>query len=245
VNVALIPLNTFKTGYLFGTNLTDGDGTPVADAFLEGILEAQQELLSEETGVDVGGETYREFTERLDLVGNTMLFVLSHRPVRQVLAAKVRVGSLPVMELPAEWIDVRSAKAGHVQIVPIQGTANATSLGGLWALYATGRIGSVQGQWEFRYQGGFKESDAPKMFTRALGLRAANAFLRQAGDLILGPGQASRSISLGGVSESSTSTASAMYSGYSAQMEENQKELDVLIPQLRASFGGGLRVFFA
>jgi hypothetical protein len=80
------------------------------------------------------------------------------------------------------------------------------------------------------------------MFRRCVTLRAANSFLKQAGDNILGPGIASRSVSLGGVSTSSSSTASAMYSGYSAQMEANIKEIEELESLLRAKYAGAPQI---
>lgn len=69
-------------------------------------------------------------------------------------------------------------------------------------------------------------STIPGDVQQIVGLFASFLALAVAGDLVLGPGIASISTSMDGLSQSINSTASAMYSAYSARMEVFQKQLD-------------------
>jgi len=72
--------------------------------------------------------------------------------------------------------------------------------------------------------------------TQAVLLTAAMMPLDVAGDLIVGAGIASYSVSMDGISENVNTTSSATNSGYGARVIQFQKELKSLIPALRAKY---------
>ena len=68
--------------------------------------------------------------------------------------------------------------------------------------------------------------------------KAVIGILQVWGDLILGAGIASSSISIDGLSQSIGTTQSAMFGGASARCEEYRKDIEALIPVLRQKYGG-------
>lgn len=240
--MALLTLAELKAGALWSVKDTDYDAVKISDAYLERVIAAQTEAASAATFIAVSSDptAYLSTTERHDEpIGHSYSFALRRRPVRAVTACKLRYGNLAVLDVPVDWVDVVHPNRGTVQLLPTHSGVNSGALGSAWFLAAQGRLpAGVPGPWEFTYTYGFNETDAPAMFKRVVELRAANAFMKQAADNVIGPAIASRSISMGGVSTSVGSTASAMYSAYSAQMEANQKEIADLESQLRALYAG-------
>lgn len=240
--MALLTVDELKAGALWSVKDTDYDALQIGDAYLERIIAAQTEASAAATFISVSAdaEEYLTATERHDEpIGHAYTFVFRRRPVRAVTGAQLRYGNLRALDIPLDWVDVVHPDRGTVQLLPTHSDASSGTLGAAWFLAAQGRLPTgVPGTWEFTYTHGFNETDAPAMFKRLVELRAANGFLKQAADNVIGPAIASRSISMGGVSTSLGSTASAMYSAYSAQMEANIKEITDLERQLRALYAG-------
>jgi hypothetical protein len=77
----------------------------------------------------------------------------------------------------------------------------------------------------------------PADLKQAVGIKAATLLLLHvAGDLILGAGIASQSVSVDGLSTSIDTTSSAMYSGYSARAENLDKQYKHLMQGLRSQY---------
>jgi len=77
----------------------------------------------------------------------------------------------------------------------------------------------------------------PADLRQAIGIKCATLLLLHvAGDLILGAGIASQSLSVDGLSQSVGTTSSAMYSGYSSRAEALDKQYTLLIKALRAQY---------
>jgi hypothetical protein len=77
----------------------------------------------------------------------------------------------------------------------------------------------------------------PADLKQAIGIKSATLLLLHvAGDLILGAGIASQSLSVDGLSTSVGTTSSAMYSGYSSRSEALDKQYKILIQALRSQY---------
>jgi len=76
-------------------------------------------------------------------------------------------------------------------------------------------------------------SDMPANMVHAVGLKAALVPLDVAGDLIVGAGIASKSISMDGLSMNINTTSSATNAGYGARVGQYERELKALMSSLR------------
>lgn len=99
---------------------------------------------------------------------------------------------------------------------------------------ATGRVPAI---WHFTYRAGFEPGTAPPDIKHAISMWAAIGVLNIAGDLIVGAGIASKSVSLPGLSQNINTTSSATNAGFGARIIEYQKEIKQLIPNLRRHYG--------
>lgn len=146
-----------------------------------------------------------------------------------------------VPHIPDDWISVRDGNSATIDIVP-----GATMTGLLYnGFFVANQIGF--GAWwnnrlpnlmRIDYTAGFLPGCVPLAIQDAIGLLAAIFILNIAGDLIAGAGIASFSLSLGGLSQSISTTSSATNSGYGARIIQYTKQLDRLVRQLRNDYIG-------
>lgn len=77
----------------------------------------------------------------------------------------------------------------------------------------------------------------PADLKHAIGIKGATLLLLHvAGDLILGAGIASQSLSVDGLSQSIDTTSSAMYNGYSARAHDLEKQYKLVIHALKSQY---------
>ena len=87
--------------------------------------------------------------------------------------------------------------------------------------------------WDLQYITGFDLDHLPMDLLNLVGKLATFGPLGIAGDLILGAGIASQSLSVDGLSQSIGSTSSATNAGYGARLVQYQKEIKDAIPRLK------------
>ena len=113
----------------------------------------------------------------------------------------------------------------------------------------TGLLYGFHGAWQFApqlwsvdYVAGVDENDKTfptALLQEAIYKRAACGILNVWGDLILGAGIASQSVSIDGVSQSIGTTQSAMFGGASARIESYTKDInEQILPSLKMKFSG-------
>jgi hypothetical protein len=230
-----------KQIYLFGLDLTNDAGEPFPDLMFEwGIRWAIAQI---ERQLDIRIRP-TDFVERYDYVRNDYLnwtiINLREYPVISVESVKVMWPSnTAVIEFPAEWIQLRK-DSGQVNIVPASGTLSQVLLtagGSFLPLVASGRD-YVPNVLEVAYTAGFEEGQVPMDIRDAIGKWATFCPLNVAGDLIVGAGIASKSLSIDGLSQSINTTSSATNAGYGARLLQYSKELKDVLPKLRRYYKG-------
>ena len=95
------------------------------------------------------------------------------------------------------------------------------------------RFTNIPDYWDFQYTTGFDLDDLPYDLMNVVGKIATFGPLGIAGDLILGAGIAGQSLSVDGLSQSISSTASATSSGYNARLLQYERELKATIPRIK------------
>jgi hypothetical protein len=88
------------------------------------------------------------------------------------------------------------------------------------------------------YKAGFKKGQVPHLIKEIVGMKASMGPLNIAGDLIAGAGIATKSLSLDGLSQSISTTASATNAGYGARILQYNKEIEERMKNLRSYYTG-------
>lgn len=136
-----------------------------------------------------------------------------------------------------QWI-YELKEAGQINIIPGNGELSVVTLGlsGAWLPFVYGRTKHIPNVFHITYTAGFAKGKLPHIIKDVVGMVASFGPLNIFGDLIVGAGIASQSISLDGLSQTVNTTSSATNSGYGARILQYQKELKEIMPQLRRTY---------
>ena len=238
-----ISVQNIKDNYLFGINLTDANGNPLPEGLFVHYVNAAIDYLQNLLDIVISES---EFTERHDYIRNDYqnwgFIQLDHKPVKEIKRLTLMYGNQCSVEIPLDWIQLDKL-SGQITLFPSAGSANSLIIG------QTGMLFGFQSQWDYapqlwevEYVAGIDEHDKNMPFEllkEAVSKRASCGILNVWGDLIIGAGIASQSVSIDGVSQSIGTTQSAMYGGASARVTEYTNDLkDRILPILRQKFGG-------
>jgi hypothetical protein len=240
--VGVLSVQELKEVFLFGLDLTDDAGNPFPDSMFEwGILAAIRFL---ERRLDIRIKKTVFTDERYDYYRgdylNWTIIKLRESPVISVERVAVTWPSnTEVIVFADEWIQLRP-DVGQVNVVPASGTLSQVLLtaGGSFLPLVAGGRDFVPNILEVDFTAGFEDGEVPHDIRDAVAKLAAFAPLNVAGDLIVGAGIASKSVSIDGLSQSVNTTSSATNAGYGARLVQYEKELKRSIPVLERYYKG-------
>lgn len=223
----LITIQDIKRRFLFGVKFVDNDGNVIPEVVFQ---DAVQDAISEfehDYNLTLTPTTYTEKRDyNLNDYRNWGYLQLNHRPVTQIKSIKLKTGNNSVLtEIPLDWVRLYT-ETGQVQITPTSGAYTTFNMNGsMWMPHLYGSYSSFPQLFEIEYVAGFEQDKIPRIVNSYIGLNAAIPLLLIAGDLIIGAGISSQSISLDGLSQSVNSTLSAENSGYGGRVREYRQEL--------------------
>ena len=222
---SILSIQYIKDQYLFGIDLSDQEGNPLPDSlfahYIDSAVDWLQNLLDIQISeLEVSGEQHDYNRSDYQNWGYLQTF---HNPVKEVKAVKMMYGNRPSVDIPLDWIKLDKL-TGQLHIFPSEGSAGSLIIGN------TGLLAGVD------------ENDKTfptALLQEAIYKRAACGILNVWGDLILGAGIASQSVSIDGVSQSIGTTQSAMFGGASARIESYTKDInEQILPSLKMKFSG-------
>lgn len=237
----IMTTSDLKAIYLFGLDLTNDAGEPFPDLMFEWGIRSAIAWIERRLDIKIRPTPLVERYDyhRQDYL-NWTIIRLRQAPVVQVNSVKVKWPSdTTVIDFPTEWIQLQ-ADAGQVNIVPTSGTLSQVLLtagGSFLPLVASGRD-FVPNILEVDYIAGFPEGEVPQELRDVIGKLASFAPLNVAGDLIVGAGIASKTISIDGLSQSINTTSSATNAGYGARLGQYEKEIKNVLPTLERYYKG-------
>lgn len=233
----LITVDQVRERWLFGVDIFDGEGNELSDATIQNYIDTAVSMIEHELDISL---TPRCITEENDYYANDYwewgYFWLNNLPIIEIEKIEVQYligrddqGSLApetVLEIPKEWIRIRHHD-GQVRLIPNNRFPANLQIGAGGSFFPElfRRHSHVPQLWAITYRYGFEDGKVPVMVNSVIGMIAAAFALVTAGDLIIGAGIASQSLSLDGLSQSIATTSSAENSGYSARIKELQKLL--------------------
>lgn len=230
--------------YLFGINLTDANGNPLPEELLAHYINAAVQYF--ETALDITISETPVEAERHDYLLSDYMnwgyLQLFHHPVKRIDSLKLMYGGRSCLTIPPEWIQLDKL-TGTVTLFPAGGDISGMLIGNAGLLYGLwGRFIHAPQLWEVNYVAGMDENDPTlplDLLEEGISKRAAMGILNVWGDLIIGAGIASQSVSIDGISQSIGTTQSAMFGGASARINEYAKDIDDrIMPMLMKKFVG-------
>jgi len=249
----LITPEDLKKTYLFGIDIVDNDGNELTDDTLQLYIDNAVSALEHDLDISILPRTE---VENRDYHQNEYwdwgYFQLNNYPVIEVEKMELvffrdENGDPEVLQtIPNNWIRLQPHD-GIIRLIPnarfpgqLQVGQNANFFPELL------RSTIVPHLWVMTYKHGFEDGKIPMMINQAIALTAAIQALIIAGNLVIGAGIAAQSISLDGLSQSITTTASAENSSYSATIKEyqrlmfgaNKDDASAIIRQLRTYYKG-------
>lgn len=232
-----------KARYLFGVDLTDDEGLGYRKADIEfQISSAQNWIQKEIPGLALLPTVITD--ERHDYYMNDYAaynFIKMFRyPVQSVESVNIQFPlATQVLKFDPSWYRIESSGA-TVQLVPTAGTFSSILLsqgGNFLPLFYQG-LQNVPSIFSISYTAGFPKGEIPDDILDIIGLKASIMPMNIAGDLIAGAGIASKNISLDGLSQGITTTASAENTGYTANIKQREKEIASKLKGLKEFYNG-------
>lgn len=235
INCEGLDTKTLVTNYMFGINLVDQQGKPFPKSLIASYLNSAiawaEQLFDICLTIRTITDEYHDY-ERNDYM-NWGYIQTYKRPVNSVSELKLMYGNEPAFTVPNEWVKIDKL-GGKLNLFPAQGSVNNLILGQTGIIYGLHqRFSYVPQMWSLSYTAGMRAEDIPENLKVLIYKQATCDIMTVWGDLILGAGIASQSISIDGLSQSIGTTQSAMYGGASARVESYRQDITNMIPILR------------
>lgn len=221
--------------YLYGINIQGENGTSLSDESIKFYIKAAQKEV----------ENYFNllFVKQLIEIETTSYYhtdywtqfpiIKTQFPVREPLSLIGLLAKSEQIIYPQGWLfcerDSQGLGKRRISIVPtghssVQANAEVI-LAGITTQIGMQRFKNIPDYWNIQYITGFDLDKIPADLIDIVGKLASIGILNIAGDLILGAGIASVSLSIDGLNQSIGTTSSAENSGYSARIKQYQKEI--------------------
>ncbi len=236
----------FNQIYLFGIDFRDENGNSYSDETKEYYIRNAQEYLEKELSLKMTRQVIQEDRHFNMKDYQTWGYLRTTYPVECALALKGFIGTTRQITYPASWLSARKTndkETGYfrqINLVPggsdnVDFTAQAV-YSSLYPFFGYAET-SIPNYFQVEYVTGF--STVPRDILNVVGKLAAIDVMQVLGDIgAIGAGLASQSLSIDGLSQSISSTASATSAALTARILQYRKELDKEIPKLRDRYIG-------
>jgi hypothetical protein len=238
-NGLVFSADELKNLYFLGIPITDANGNPMSDTDIEFHIRTAQEGIENLLSLKFQRQVYEENMDWDYDQWKAWGFIHTTYMVRKALRLQGFFNTTQQIDYPEEWLSAKKANDGikyhrTMNLVPIHGSANSLSNNVTYVGIAPhlGYLGNktIPNYWVARYITGWER--VPNDILDVVGKLAAINIFHQLGDLIVGAGIASKSISVDGLSQSISTTSSATNAGYGARIIGYLKDLERMIPQL-------------
>lgn len=238
LNVLTVP--QLKQRYLFGIDLTDDRGVPLPDEVYTFYILAAIKWMEHQLDIKLLPTTiereahdyYRADYPEFNIIQ------LDDYPVISVEEFRVEYPSgQTVINYPPEWLRL-DKNHGIVRIVPTAGTLSNILIaqGGSFLPAVFSGLSHLPDLFHVTYTAGFEK--IPENILDLIGMFASIGPFNIFGDLITGAGIGNISVGMDGLSQSITTTQSAMYGGYGSRTLQYAKQIKEQVPLLRRYYKG-------
>lgn len=240
--IILTPAEVFSL-YLYGIDITSLDGEAFSDSAMEFYIRSAQREVENFFNLRFKKQLieYENTSYYRDDYWQNFPIIRTRFPVEKPLSLIGMLNNIEQIIYPESWLRSNDNSNGvrhrRISVVPtgastVQANANVI-LTGITSQLGMQRFTNIPDYWDFQYTTGFDLDDLPYDLINVVGKIATFGPLGIAGDLILGAGIAGQSLSVDGLSQSISSTASATSSGYNARLLQYERELKATIPRIK------------
>lgn len=232
----LITPDQLKERYLFGIDLTDESDNELPDDTFQHFIDAAVSYLEHKLDIIISPVKVKEkYDYRQQDYVNFNFLQLKKRPLAELVSLKAKFPTnRELVDYPVEWYVVEQ-EAAQIQLSPVEG-----SFSGLIVTNGAAYVPLIYGTksywphlFEVEYVAGFEDDKIPVIINEMIGMQAAISIFEVLGDIVLGPGTASESVNLDAAGTSKQTTASAMFSAFSARIESYRKKMAEYISTIR------------
>lgn len=245
--------------YMFGLKIVDPDTKQeLDDSVYEHLIDTKIPYAEQQLGIAILPRIIAN--ERHDYYANDFMhynYIQTYeRPILQVNSVEMMYNNQRLEKFPTSWLKVYT-RTGEIEVNPAVIVGDSTVLNGgeaymngtqaissapLWGLPGIASTDVVPQALQYTYVAGMlpptrrgitRDWEVPLDLVQLIAKYVLRELLEIWGDLIIGAGIAGESLSVDGISESTTTTQSAMYTGGAARIR--------LIDDTIASLEQGLR----
>ena len=241
----LLTVSDLKKIYLFGVDFKGPNGDEIPEEVFESAIRVGISRVEHTLDMTIAPTTYiEEYDYNINDYMNYGFIKLYHSPILDTPRVSARyIKEVTLFPFPENWIRV-FRQEGQIQIVPTSGSLSQFNIDQTGFLPV---IFGVKHSWpqlfHIEYSAGFEQDKIPAMLNRLIGVYAAISSLAILGELPLGQGISSTSISLDGLSQSVSSVKGATTSGvYNGRITLYAKEAEELTLLAKNYYQGGFKL---
>lgn len=229
-------------GFFFGIPLTNAQGVTMSSKVIEDRIAAAQSQLEHTLSIKFQLQMMMETREFIrDEFKNWGFFKMGF-PVKLVTLFQGKYANNTVTDYPVHWVSLQRNSEEYligrtINLVPSgMGQVTTHMYGGIFPFFNIMGVDTIPNYWEIQYLTGYER--IPADLLEFVGKLATVPLLAQLGNIVLGAGIASQSLSFDGLSQSYGSTKSSSSSAYGATIKQYTEELAKTLPSLINTYKG-------
>lgn len=234
--------------YFYGINIQSKDGTTLDKSTVEFYIDSAQKLIENYLQIKMFPCLIEEKVGyyRDDYYNKYPIFQTKY-PVKKAHTIIGLLNTTNQIVYPKQWINIHTDTPDgdypkFMCLIPT-GSSSVTGsmdviLSGMMTNLGLQRWNHIPNYWFLQYETGYDYDRLPMDVVDVIGKSASIGLFNIAGDLIIGAGIASYSLSIDGLSQSLSTTSSATNSGYGARVLQYQKEVKETLNRIKFKYRG-------
>lgn len=229
--------------YFYGVDVKARDGSVIPEYIYVAFIQAAQQEIEKYLSIKLVKQVIEEDHTYYGSDWESWGVIQTSYPVNKAYTLTGFYGKQKHIIVPNEWLIAKRSSDDLFHrscwLVPngIGNLQQSTAFfGGVVPYIRIGNGATVPDYWQLKYVTGFEK--IPMDIYNVVGLLAAINIFSVLGDLVLGVGVASKSISLDSLSQSISSVKSGDNSGYGARINGYIKQMNSTLPRLKEFYAG-------
>ena len=231
----LLSSDQLISNYLFGLNLQAGDFRRLSDDDIKFYIRAAQRTIERELELKFFYQIIQETRDFSQQEWKMFNYIRCTYPVRDVILIDGYIGKTKQVSYPADWFVAKQNSdndAPFRNIFLIPGASSSSTFTMLWNGISpmVGYFGNstIPNYWHVSYKTGWKLNEIPSDLIALVGNLASIPLKMLLGNIVIGPGISSNSLSIDGLSQSLSSSPNAFASSIQTQLEMIKNSIELL-----------------